>query len=141
MKTFKIDSLKHTKELADKTANGLRGGEVIGLVGELGAGKTTFVQFLAQALGIKEKVNSPTFVLMKVYQLKGLGGLKNFVHVDAYRLSGGKALKNIGLEEYLGRQDSAVMIEWADRVKDILPLGSKIITIKEAGAGRIFEIS
>ena len=65
------------------------------------------------------------------------------MHVDAYRLTGAEELKNIGLAEYLGRADTIVLIEWADRVREILPVNAVLISIKETGeaAGRILEIS
>ncbi|HLC64102.1 MAG TPA: tRNA (adenosine(37)-N6)-threonylcarbamoyltransferase complex ATPase subunit type 1 TsaE [Patescibacteria group bacterium] len=112
---------KETKKLAATIASKLKGGAVIGLAGELGAGKTVFVQGLAEALGVKGQVNSPTFVLMKVYG--------QLVHVDAYRLSDSSELREIGLEEYFNK-DRVVVIEWADKVKDILPEGSMMIEFK-----------
>lgn len=130
MRSYKIITLAETKKLAITLANSLKGGEVIGLVGQLGVGKTTFVQFLALALGVKEKVLSPTFVLMKVYNTTN-AKIRTMVHADAYRLNNSAELKNIGLEEYLGRNDSVVLIEWADKVKDILPKDALIISFKE----------
>ena len=122
--------------LAKELAKELRGGQVIGLVGELGSGKTTFVQFLAKALGVKEKVNSPTFVLMKIYQIPGnnkqtnfklpIPKIKQFIHVDAYRLNSAEELENIGLRDYLNCLDTLVVIEWADKVKEILSDNSLI---------------
>ncbi|MCX6786116.1 MAG: tRNA (adenosine(37)-N6)-threonylcarbamoyltransferase complex ATPase subunit type 1 TsaE [Candidatus Komeilibacteria bacterium] len=125
-----INNLEELNKLAQKLAHSFKGGEVIGLVGELGAGKTTFVQFLASALGVKEKVLSPTFVLMKVYATTNIR-IKTLVHVDAYRLNNSEELKNIGLAEYLGRPDTLVAIEWADKVKDILPAGVLVLNFKE----------
>jgi len=133
MKQYLSRNLLDTKKLAIEVANKLKGGEVIGLIGELGAGKTTLVQFLAKALRVKEKVLSPTFVLMKIYKISNnKKQITNFIHVDAYRLNNGDELKSIGLEEYLGRKDSVVVIEWADKVKEILPKGAMIITFKES---------
>jgi len=130
---YLVNNLEETQEIAKKFVASLKGGEVIGLIGDLGAGKTTFVQFLASSLGIKEKVNSPTFVLMKVYQTSNTQ-IKTLVHVDAYRLSHSEELKNIGLEEYFNQPDSIVVIEWADRVVDILPNNAVMIKIKEGNS-------
>ena len=124
-----IICLKEPQKLARDFAGRLKGGEVIGLIGELGAGKTTFIQALARSLGIKEKVNSPTFVLMKIYQVVSHPSISCLVHVDAYRLNNSGELKNIGLLEYLGRLDTVTVIEWADRVKEILPQGLVTVTI------------
>ena len=92
---------------------------VFALEGELGAGKTTFVQKFAKACGITEPVLSPTFVILKKYG--------NLIHIDAYRITG-KDLLAFGIEEIFKNPKNIVMIEWADRVRDILPKDR--ITIK-----------
>jgi len=122
MKKYKTNSAAETKKLASEILGLLKGGEVLGLIGELGAGKTVFVQGLAEALGIKEIVNSPTFVLMKIYQASNQqSAINKLIHVDAYRLSDSQELKDIGLDEYLSQKGTLVIIEWADKVKDLLP--------------------
>lgn len=132
MKEFITNSPAETQALAKKIAEKLPGGKVLGLVGGLAAGKTVFVQGLAEALGVGEIVNSPTFVLMKQYRVTGCrSSVKHLVHVDAYRLNSSKELKDIGLEEYFNINDTAVIIEWADKVKDLLPKNSLIIEFKE----------
>ena len=123
---YKSNSGQDTQKLAQKIAQGLQGGEVLALSGDLGAGKTTFAQGLAKALKVKDNVNSPTFVIMKVYSAHK-GKIKYFVHVDAYRLSNEDELKAIGIEDYLGRSDVVVVIEWAEKVQDILPKQTKNI--------------
>ena len=120
MKKVVTKSETETRKLAVKLAKTLKGGEVIGLVGDLGAGKTAFVKGLAQGLGIKKRISSPTFVLMKVYPVKHKS-IKHFVHVDAYRIKKAKALTEIGLEDYSKANDAIVVIEWADLVKKLLP--------------------
>lgn len=120
-------SEKETLTLAKKFAAKLKGGEVIGLVGDLGAGKTAFVRGVAKSLGIKNRITSPTFVLMKNYKVKH-DKIKMFVHIDAYRLKTDRDLEAIGAKEYFGRPDTIVFIEWADMVKKILP--KKTIFIK-----------
>lgn len=112
-------SEKETQDFAAAWAKKLKGGEVLALNGELGSGKTAFVKGLAAGLGIRKTVTSPTFVIMKVYPVKS-GSIKHLVHVDAYRLKSGKSLQAIGLADYLEDPAAVVVIEWAERVKDIL---------------------
>jgi len=120
MKQVITNNPEETKEFAQKFAGNLKGGEILGLVGELGAGKTVFVQGLAEALGVKEIVNSPTFVLMKIYTIiNPQSTILNLVHIDAYRLDSFNQLKEIGVEEYLNKKDCLVVIEWADQVSEI----------------------
>jgi tRNA threonylcarbamoyladenosine biosynthesis protein TsaE len=143
MKKFISHSANETLKLGQLLAKDLYGGEVLALIGDLGSGKTILTKGLAKGLGIKKIVNSPTFVLMKIYKIKNLKsrkmtrgssqdllGLKirNFIHIDAYRLTAGKDLVDIGIEDWLNKKNTVVIIEWADRVKDILP--KKAITIK-----------
>lgn len=127
MKTFTTDSDQATRDLARKLAADLKGGEVIGLVGNLGAGKTVFSQGLAEGLGIIEPVTSPTFVVMKVYPVSGHPSIKQFCHIDAYRLRGAADLAAIGAEDYIGAPDTLTAIEWADKIREMLP--PKTITI------------
>ena len=133
MKTI-TNSEKETFELARKFAAKLCGGEILALIGELGAGKTVFVKGLAKGLGVKNIITSPTFVLMKIYNSKNqkIKKLKNqkFIHIDAYRLNDGQALEEIGALEYFGDENAIVAIEWADRVKDILPKSAIKIKFK-----------
>ena len=95
---------------------------VLGLEGELGAGKTTFVKGFAKALGVKQKVSSPTFVLMKSYNLKRIT-YNNLYHIDAYRLKDHKDLIKLGIKEIFNNPKNLILIEWSDRVKKILPKG------------------
>ena len=94
---------------------------VVALTGNLGAGKTTFVQGFAVALGIKEKIQSPTFVLMKIYLLNARKNLKHLVHIDAYRIETSSEMEHLGLRDLLEDQDAIILIEWADRIKKLLP--------------------
>src|SRR5437588_9312651 len=103
-------SSEETKNLAKQLAEGLKGGEVVLLYGDLGAGKTTFVQGLGEGLGIKDKVLSPTFVLRRFY-----GGKINLVHYDFYRLESERDLESLDLEEDLN-EGNVVVIEWPERI-------------------------
>lgn len=128
-------SEKQTFNFGKKVAKKLSGSEVIALIGELGAGKTIFIKGLAAGLGIKKTITSPTFVLFKLYRIKDKTDLqksrvKYLAHVDAYRLSRAQDLIDIGLKDWLDRLDTVTVIEWADRVKDILPKNTITIEIK-----------
>lgn len=90
---------------------------VVALEGELGAGKTVFVRGLAKALKIKSKIKSPTFNLMKHYQASSY----NFYHFDCYRLKDHNDFKVMDLKEIFADPRNLILIEWAERVKKILP--------------------
>jgi tRNA threonylcarbamoyladenosine biosynthesis protein TsaE len=109
---------------------------VVGLFGDLGAGKTTFVQNIAKDLGIKQKINSPTFVLLKRYPFPraSLGKSKwdNVYHIDAYRLEGKdikKELEILGWNEIISNPKNLVFVEWPEILKDFMPSKYNIIFI------------
>ena len=107
----------------------LSGGEVLCLIGDLGAGKTAFTKGLASGLGIKNTITSPTFVLMKNYKVSN-DKIKHLAHIDAYRLTDGGQLLGIGVEDYFSQPECVTVIEWADRVKDIWPKKNTKIEFK-----------
>lgn len=109
-----------TQAVGEKLAAALAPGQVIALRGDLGAGKTTFVQGLARGLGVTGRVSSPTFVLVNEYP--AAFGMR-LIHIDTYRL-GADALDEadaIGLEELLADPSAIIAIEWAERVAALLP--------------------
>jgi tRNA threonylcarbamoyladenosine biosynthesis protein TsaE len=113
---------KETFKLAKDFAKQLKGGEIIAMTGDLGAGKTAFTKGLAAGLSIKNIITSPTFVLMKNYPIKNNSrGINQLVHIDAYRLNNGQDLENFGGVDYFKDTHCVTVIEWAERVKDILP--------------------
>ncbi len=115
---FLTASAEETRALARRLAPTLRPGDVVLLVGELGAGKTTFVQGLAEGLGLDpQRVSSPTFVLIQEYAEEGAVPL---YHVDAYRVRDPRELVEVGLEEYFERPGVTV-IEWGDKVRERVP--------------------
>lgn len=115
-------SEKETIKFAKQFTKQLRGSEAILLFGDLGSGKTTFVKGLARGFGARERVTSPTFVLMRQYRIRNQeAGIKNFVHIDAYRLKTARELlQDVGLAEWLGRKDAVVVIEWGEKIKPFL---------------------
>ena len=109
---------------------------VIELIGDVGAGKTTFVRGLAKGLGIKEPVTSPSFTISKSYALKNGGTL---VHYDFYRLSD-PGLMADDLKENLSNPKNVIVIEWGESIKDLLPKNHTIIEIKQTPSFRILNI-
>jgi tRNA threonylcarbamoyladenosine biosynthesis protein TsaE len=120
-------NFQETADLGFKIGQTCLGGEVFALHGNLGAGKTTFLQGLAKGLGVKNQVNSPTFNILKLYKTKSKSIVKEFCHIDAYRLASGKDLLDLGVNEFLESRNTVTAIEWVEKVESILP--KKIISI------------
>ena len=121
MKQYASKSVTETKKIAKNIAKTFKGGEVLGLVGNLGTGKTHFTKGLAEYFEIKNPITSPTFVVMKVYDIKGNKYINKMSHADAYRLETGEDALAIGLGEYIENNKCLTVIEWAERIKDVLP--------------------
>jgi tRNA threonylcarbamoyladenosine biosynthesis protein TsaE len=121
MTNITTNSEAATIALGKKYAVNLNPGDVLGLVGELGAGKTQFAKGLAKGLGIKDNITSPTFVLLKKY--------KNLVHIDCYRLSDPTELEELGFQEFIDN-GNIVVVEWADKIKSIMPSETKWVKFK-----------
>jgi tRNA threonylcarbamoyladenosine biosynthesis protein TsaE len=110
-----------TKKLGLLLAEELSGGEILCLSGDLGAGKTTFTQGLLKGLKIKGPYTSPTFAIIKHYELKAKSQkLKDIYHIDAYRVSS-KDLLELGFKDFAGKQDSVTVIEWPEKVSKLIP--------------------
>jgi len=123
------NSAAETQALAARLAAEMPPGTVLCLHGDLGAGKTCFVQGLAKALGVRRPVGSPTFTLINEYK-----GAKPLAHIDLYRVRGAGDAFGLGLEDYLFHFGGIVAIEWAERVADLLPEECWHVRL-EAGAG------
>lgn len=110
------------KALAQKLLEtGLRKkAQVLALEGDLGGGKTTFLQGFAKGLLVKEKILSPTFVIMKRFTIDNLG-FTNFYHIDCYRIEKAEELFNLGFKKIIQNPKNIVAIEWAERVRKIMP--------------------
>jgi len=137
---FNCQSIEETQSLAKKLARKTSPGTVISLIGDLGAGKTTFTKGFARQMGIKDHVTSPTFKLISEYQ----GNEYILNHIDAYRMNGIEDFLNIGGEEYLISKNSITIIEWGDLLNDILPLKTIRVNferIKSPKESRKIEIS
>ncbi len=108
---------------------------VIALEGDLGSGKTTFIQGLAIKLGVKENVLSPTFVIQKDFPLSQKK-YKNLFHIDAYRLKKPEELLELGFNDLIKNPENIIVIEWADKVKKILPKNIIRINFKNLGGDK-----
>lgn len=128
---YPLKSAEETIEFGAWIATSIRMGTILALRGNLGAGKTTFVQGLAKGLGIIEPIQSPTFVLLNLYE--------GLAHFDLYRLKNGNDFKNLGFEEYFGKVICA--IEWPERIADLLPNETVQIEFEYEEGGRIARIS
>ncbi len=132
-KVYKTKNVKETQEIAQQLAKKIlknlpagRQGIVIGLQGELGGGKTTFVQGFAKGLGIKEKILSPTFVIFKRFPIKE----RNLYHFDCYRVKNEEDILELGFEEIISNPKNIVVIEWASKIKKIMPKDTIWINFK-----------
>lgn len=119
----KEETMQLAKSIADKLPNGI----TLTFSGDLGAGKTTFVRGLAEGLGIKEVVQSPTFNIMKIY----LKGNRPLIHIDAYRLA--DIDTDIGLDEYIGYETGITVIEWPMYIQKLIPDYSIEVEISNIG--------
>ncbi|MDP3981959.1 MAG: tRNA (adenosine(37)-N6)-threonylcarbamoyltransferase complex ATPase subunit type 1 TsaE [bacterium] len=119
-------SLKETEDLATlfvayllEHRKNKREACVVGLIGDLGSGKTAFTQAVARALGVVEHVGSPTFAIMKSYNL--LGTFSMLWHIDCYRLESSQDLLALGWNNIVSNPQNLIFVEWANMVRDILP--------------------
>ena len=133
-----------TRALGARLGSLLRGGEVIGLLGDLGAGKTTFVQGLVQGMGSRDRVTSPTFTLVNLYRAGNL----EVHHVDAYRLGAMAPEEDLeadavglGLDDLIGAKDVVVLIEWVELVPSLLSDATLTVRIAADRDGRTFTIA
>lgn len=122
-----------TKRLARLLGATLEPGTVVALVGELGAGKTSFVQGLAAGLGVTDvtQVVSPTYTLVNEYP----GARATLLHLDFYRLLDAESARGLGLDEQIARRDAVVAIEWADHLDTLVPDGSIWVRLSHGETG------
>lgn len=113
-----------TEALGARLAEALDAGRVVAFTGDLGAGKTAFVSGMARALGVEDRVTSPTFTIVNEYEGEGLP----LFHFDMYRLAGAGDLFDIGWEDYLDR-GGVCAVEWSERVEEALPPDAVTVTI------------
>jgi tRNA threonylcarbamoyladenosine biosynthesis protein TsaE len=136
-KDFSIDEIE---KIAQEIYNHIGGGngemaQVVALDGELGAGKTTLTQKIAKLFGVQADVISPTFTIMKKYETNNKN-FKNLIHIDAYRLDKEDELTNLGWSEMLRDKDNLIIIEWHERVANLIPQNSIVIKLEHIDEGK-----
>lgn len=109
-----------TRKLGEYVASRMKGGEVLCLTGNLGSGKTTFISGVINYYLPGKRILSPTFIIVRHYYTVG-NMIKNVIHVDLYRINNISQIKDLGCQESINKPDSLVLIEWADRLKSLLP--------------------
>lgn len=129
---FTTHSEEETRRAAAEVTKTLKGGDVLYLHGDLGAGKTTFVRGIAEAFGFTEPVRSPSFTIVNRYPVDH-PEIKIILHVDLYRIEDEGNLIPLALEDELGRPDVIGCIEWAEKGGDKLVKATKNITFKIQG--------
>jgi tRNA threonylcarbamoyladenosine biosynthesis protein TsaE len=110
-------SFEETQTLGENFAQKLKGGDFVAFFGDLGSGKTTFIQGLAKGLGIKRRIISPTFIIVRHYKISG----GNFYHVDLYRTASKHDLLGVGLDQIMEDKNSIIALEWAEKMREMLP--------------------
>lgn len=128
-KTRLTHNVQETEALGREMAPLLAGSSapaLLALIGGLGSGKTTFTQGLASGLGISGKIISPTFILRREYEISGFRK-KRLYHLDLYRLEGNNISESLGLEEVWFSTENLIVIEWAEKIEQDLPLWTKVI--------------
>jgi len=128
---FITKNFEETQKLGEELAGEIKDGTVVALYGDLGSGKTTFVQGFAKGLGINKRLISPTYIILRTYKIKlktknlklktSVQEVKNFYHVDLYRIQNEEDIKGIGLDEIIKNGKDIVAIEWAEKLGKFLP--------------------
>ncbi len=128
MNTFNSNSVIETEQFGIKLASYLKQGDILGMKGDFGAGKTHLIKAICSYFEITpEKVTSPSFTLINEYI-----GSKNIVHIDTYRLKSDEEFELLDIDFYQSR-GSIILIEWADMIQHLLPDHAKMIEIKVTG--------
>jgi tRNA threonylcarbamoyladenosine biosynthesis protein TsaE len=125
-------SLEDTKNFAREFVRALMPQDtalIIALVGDLGAGKTAFSQAIGEALGVHDPIQSPTFLIEKIYELHG-SPWQHLIHIDAYRLEDESELMALGWASIASKPENLIIVEWADKIPNLLPEGTIKVTMR-----------
>lgn len=117
-------SLEETRKIAENFLNKIEPKEneatIFGLHGDLGSGKTTFTQLVGEMLGVEEKIQSPTFIIMKSYKTRN-NEFGKLIHIDAYRLNKGEDIEKLGWKEIVSNPKNLILVEWPEKIKEVMP--------------------
>ena len=132
-----IENEDETKVFGRRMAAGIKAGDVIALIGDLGTGKTSLTKYIAEGLGVAEEVTSPTYTIINEY----MSGRLPLYHFDVFRLAGEEEMYELGFEEYFYGGGVSV-VEWADKVAGLIPEGSTVIRMAygDSEFERVYEI-
>lgn len=133
--TLKSESAEDTINIGKKIGSMLRGGEIIAMQGTLAAGKTTITKGIAESLGVKDNITSPTFCLISEYE-----GKIPLYHMDVYRLEGGEDFLNLGVEDFM-YSNGVSIIEWSEKVMSELPKKTIILKLEPVENSTIRNIT
>lgn len=140
---FEVNSVEETWAIAREFAKELKPGDVVCLEGDLGAGKTTFTQGLAAALGMSGRVTSPTFCIVQEHEAAPASArsIPLLVHMDLYRLQGEADVEAIGWEDYLAR-GALMVVEWPERAGSLIPSAARHLVFRHLGGeeSRLIQI-
>ncbi len=130
-------SIEEFQSEAARFSGSLSAGEratVVALSGDLGAGKTTFVQAAAQSFGVTEPVKSPTFIIMQAFPLDPpRQGFSRLIHIDAYRLESARELAVLGWDEIVAEPSNLVFVEWPEKAPEAMPADALRVTLEGEG--------
>ncbi len=134
------------KALAEKILKGEleKTAQILALQGDLGGGKTTFLQGFAKGLGVKDKILSPTFVILRKFKIKkqsyrktkSTAKFKTFYHIDCYRIGKPKEILSLGFKKIISGSQNIVAVEWAEHIKKILPQSAILINFEFIGKNK-----
>ena len=132
METRQIRTLEELRDIAREVVSSCvqkENAQVIALTGDLGAGKTAFTKELAKLLGIAHEITSPTFVIMKLYEIPTHPFLKSLIHIDAYRIESDDEMRVLGFSEILSDPTRLVCIEWPEKIENLIPKDAYIVSL------------
>ena len=128
----RIETLEELQKIVSAALTALvpkQGATVLALKGDLGAGKTAFVKAVAKQLGIPHEITSPTFVIMKSYEISSHAFFKTLIHIDAYRIESEDEMRVLKFDEILNDKTNLVCIEWPEKIQSLIPRDATVIEL------------